>query len=50
MGRETLVVLPTVFRKGAPGFILLSDRATWLPFDRAGGEELQDHSCAVLGR
>jgi CDP-diacylglycerol pyrophosphatase len=50
MGQETLVVLPSVFRAGSPGFVLLSDRARWLPFDRAGGEELLDHSCAVLGR
>ena len=50
MGRETLVVLPTVFRGGSAGFVLLSDRASWFGFDRAGGEELLDHGCTVLGR
>ncbi len=49
MGRETLVAIPMAFAGGAPGFILLSDRASLMPLDKAAGEELLDHSCAVLG-
>ena len=49
MGRETLVAIGASFAGGKPGFILLSDRASLLPLDKAAGEELLDHSCAVLG-
>jgi CDP-diacylglycerol pyrophosphatase len=48
MGLETMVAIPATFSGGRPGFILLA-RAGQLPFDKAAGEELQDHSCAVLG-
>lgn len=45
MGRHTLVVAGAVFEDGSSGFILLDDRATLWPLDRAHGEELQDHLC-----
>ncbi|MHB8530533.1 MAG: CDP-diacylglycerol diphosphatase [Caulobacteraceae bacterium] len=48
MGRETLVVIGASFRGGKPGFILLSDRASFTPFDKAAGEDLLDHQCAIL--
>jgi CDP-diacylglycerol pyrophosphatase len=46
MSLETLVVIGAVFADGAPGFFLLSDRAS--VFNKAAGEELLDHDCAVL--
>ena len=46
MGLETLLVAPVTFADGAPGFVLLADRAA--PGDAASAEELQDHDCAVL--
>jgi CDP-diacylglycerol pyrophosphatase len=49
MGAETLVVLPTGDGDRRPGFILLSDHANLLKLDRASGEDLLDHTCAVLG-
>jgi CDP-diacylglycerol pyrophosphatase len=45
MGRHTLVVAGATFEDGSAGFILLDDRASLWPFDRAHGEELQDHLC-----
>ncbi len=48
MARETLVAVGASFA-GQPGFILLADRASLAPLDKAAGEELLDHSCAVLG-
>ena len=47
MGRQTLVVAGIEFADGRAGFILLNDRADLARHDRAGGEELQDHSCAI---
>jgi CDP-diacylglycerol pyrophosphatase len=48
MGRETLVVIGASFRGGKPGFVLLSDRADMARNDDGAGEDLLDHSCAVL--
>ncbi len=45
MGRHTLVLVGA--RLPAPGFILLDDQVDMPHLDRASGEELQDHSCAV---
>ena len=42
------MVIGTVFAGGKPGFVLLSDRADLADGDRAAGEELMDHDCAVL--
>lgn len=47
MGRHTLVLVGA--RLPEPGFILLDDHLDLLRLDRASGEELQDHSCAILG-
>lgn len=43
---ETIVVAGTE-SDGKPGFIILADRRDPATGDRAGGEELQDHSCAL---
>lgn len=47
MGHHTLVVVGMRFAGGEPGFILLDDHADLAHGDNAGGEELQDHSCAL---
>jgi len=47
MGRHTLVVVGVTFPGGSPGFVLLDDHVNLLAGDRASGEQLQDHSCAV---
>jgi len=46
MGKETIVVAGATFA-GKPGFVILSDTADLATGDRAGGEDLQDHSCAL---
>jgi CDP-diacylglycerol pyrophosphatase len=46
MGLETLLVAPVTFADGAPGFVLLADRAS--AGDAGSAEELQDHACKVL--
>jgi CDP-diacylglycerol pyrophosphatase len=50
MGRQTLVVAGAEFADGRPGFLLLDDQADLAARDPAGGEELQDHSCALARR
>ena len=47
MPRQTLVVAGAVSADGQPGFVLLADHTDAATGDRAGGEELQDHDCAV---
>ena len=47
MASHTLVVVGAEFPGGAPGFVLLDDKADTATGDRASGEELQDHSCAL---
>jgi CDP-diacylglycerol pyrophosphatase len=49
MGHHTLVVVGMQFAPHVAGFVVLDDRADLAHGDFAGGEELQDHSCA-LGR
>jgi CDP-diacylglycerol pyrophosphatase len=46
MGEQTLAVVGAEFG-GRPGFILLDDRLDLAVGDHAGGEELQDHACAL---
>jgi CDP-diacylglycerol pyrophosphatase len=46
MGRHTLVLVGARFPE--PGFVLLDGRLDLLHLDRASGEELQDHSCAIV--
>jgi CDP-diacylglycerol pyrophosphatase len=50
MKDRTLVVLPTTFSNGRQGFYLLTDHVDKAKNDLASGEELLDHSCAVLAR
>jgi CDP-diacylglycerol pyrophosphatase len=47
MGYQTLVVLGATFPDGKPGFVVLNDHADIAAGDRASGEQLQDHACAV---
>ncbi len=47
MGSHTLVVLGVVLPGGQPGFVVLADQANPATGDRASGEELQDHNCAI---
>lgn len=48
MGLETLVVAGMTFADGAPGFVLLSDRADPAANDPGSGETLLDHDCKIL--
>ena len=48
MAEQTLVVVGVDFPDGAPGFVLLSDRADISTHDPAAGEALMDHGCKVL--
>jgi CDP-diacylglycerol pyrophosphatase len=50
MGMNTLVAVGATFPDGSDGFVLLNDRADLLAGDRASGEQLQDHTCAVAPR
>jgi CDP-diacylglycerol pyrophosphatase len=48
MGDETLVAIATTFKDGNEGFVLLADHADLASLDRASGEDLLDHGCAIL--
>ncbi len=41
------MVVGATLASGEPGFDLLVDRADAASADRASGEELQDHDCAL---
>jgi CDP-diacylglycerol pyrophosphatase len=47
MGKENLVVVGAEFAAGRPGFIILNSEVDPSTGDRGGGEELQDHDCAI---
>ncbi len=47
MGRHTLVVIGMRYVHDVPGFVILDDRTDPAHGDDAGGEELQDHACAL---
>jgi CDP-diacylglycerol pyrophosphatase len=47
MGEQTLVVIGADFPGGRPGFVILNDHVDPAARDNAGGEELQDHTCAA---
>jgi CDP-diacylglycerol pyrophosphatase len=47
MGQHTLVLVGAEFSGIGPGFILLDDHANPAIGDRASGESLQDHDCAL---
>jgi CDP-diacylglycerol pyrophosphatase len=48
MGKQTLVLVGANFNDGTHGFILLNDHVDLLDADRASGEDLQDHTCAIV--
>jgi CDP-diacylglycerol pyrophosphatase len=50
MGQRTLVVVGMQYAHSGPGFVILSDHADPGHGDDAGGEELQDHTCALARR
>lgn len=47
MGRHTLVLVGAGFSGPGPGFVLLDGRVDAAAGDRAAGESLQDHKCAL---
>lgn len=47
MGEQTLVVVGAEFAGGRPGFVILTDHVDFASGDKASGEELQDHDCAL---
>jgi CDP-diacylglycerol pyrophosphatase len=47
MSEQTLVVAGAEFADGRRGFVLLNDQVDVANGDRASGEELQDHACAL---
>ena len=47
IGMHTLVLVGANFTDGSSGFVLLDDYANLAAGDRASGEQLQDHGCAV---
>jgi CDP-diacylglycerol pyrophosphatase len=50
MDRQTLVLIGATFENGNKGFILLADHVDLTIDDRASGEELQDHDCAIAAQ
>ena len=50
ISKHTLVLVGETFADGSDGFVLLDDQADLLAGDRASGEQLQDHTCAVAGK
>jgi CDP-diacylglycerol pyrophosphatase len=50
MGRHTLVIVGMQYVHSGPGFVILDDHADPGHGDDAGGEELQDHTCALAHR
>jgi CDP-diacylglycerol pyrophosphatase len=47
MGKESLVVVGAEFAAGQPGFVILNSQVDPSTGDAAGGEEVQDHDCAI---
>jgi len=47
MGMHTLILVGETFADGTDGFVLLDDHADLATGDRASGELLQDHACAL---
>lgn len=50
IGTHTLVVIGATFPGNRNGFVLLDDHADPMTGDRASGEDLQDHTCAVAAK
>ena len=47
MGEQTIVTTGAEFDGGLSGFIILTDQVDLAMGDKASGEELQDHDCAL---
>lgn len=50
MGMHTLVLVGATFADHTNGFVLLDDHADLAAGDRASGEQLQDHTCAIASK
>jgi CDP-diacylglycerol pyrophosphatase len=50
MDAQTLVLTGATFEDAGEGFVLLVDHVDPLALDRASGEELLDHDCAIAAR
>lgn len=50
ISKHTLVLVGETFADGSNGFVLLDDKADLAAGDRASGEQLEDHACAVAGK
>jgi CDP-diacylglycerol pyrophosphatase len=50
ISKHTLVLVGETFADGSNGFVLLDDKANLSAGDRASGEELEDHACAIAGK
>lgn len=50
MGDQTLVLVGETFSDGSAGFVLLDDHADLTAGDHASGEQLQDHTCAIVSQ
>lgn len=48
MAHHTLAVVGLQFARNVPGFVILDDHDDPAHGDNAGGEELQDHACALV--
>ena len=46
MALQNVVVVGATFADG-PGFIVLTDRGPPVPIGGGGGEDVQDHTCAI---
>jgi CDP-diacylglycerol pyrophosphatase len=47
ISKHTLVLVGETFADGSNGFVLLDDKANLAAGDRASGEQLEDHACAI---
>jgi CDP-diacylglycerol pyrophosphatase len=50
ISKHTLVLVGETFADGSKGFVLLDDKVNLAAGDRASGEQLEDHACAVAGK
>ncbi|HEX4368169.1 MAG TPA: CDP-diacylglycerol diphosphatase [Rhodopila sp.] len=50
ISKHTLVLVGETFADGSNGFVLLDDKANLAVGNRASGEQLEDHACAVAGK
>ncbi|WP_158925075.1 CDP-diacylglycerol diphosphatase [Acidisphaera sp. S103] len=50
ISKHTLALVGETFADGSNGFVLLDDKADLAAGDRASGEQLEDHACAIAGK